>query len=140
MKKGSIIKGRIEQHGVGHGLSNEDMARERAREIAITNGRKPEQFTEADLQQAREELQAAQHALPETVEDEQEEFTPREGPIGVTSGSAARTKLATDEQTLPEELVREGVDEATHELMVEGNQESRRRDENFDDQLPGSES
>jgi hypothetical protein len=53
--------------------------------------------------------------------------------------SKRRTKSATDEQTLAEDLVTEGVEEAAHEHMVEGNRQSRRRDKHFDDQLPAAE-
>ena len=58
--------------------------------------------------------------------------------MGVSSGRAARTKIATDEEVLPEDLVQEGVEEAAHDRMVAGNKESRRRDKNFEDQLPAS--
>jgi len=139
MRRANIIHGRIEEHAQGLGTATEEMVRERAAEIAITNGRRPEQLTQADIDQARLELENAQNAPPPDAEEEEEALVPREGPMGVSSGHAARTKLATDEQALPEDLVAEGVEEATHERMVEGNKESRRRDERFEDQLPSSE-
>jgi hypothetical protein len=137
MRKANTIRGRIEQHGQGLGTPDAALLERRAREIAVTNGRRAEDFNQADLTQAREELQDSQKTPPETVEDEQEEVAPREGPI-VSSGRAARTRVPADEQTLPEDLVEEGVEEATHEHMVEGNKQSRRRDENFEDQLPAA--
>ncbi len=139
MKKANVIHGRIEEHGQGLGTSDEDLVRKRAREIAVTNGRRAEEVDQRDLDQARQELEMAQNALPNSVEEEEEEaFTPREGPMGVSSGRAARTKIATDEEVLPEDLVQEGVEEAAHDRMVAGNEESRRRDKNFEDQLPAS--
>jgi hypothetical protein len=134
MKRATVIRGRIETHGEGLGTPNEELVLHRAREIAITNGRLPEQVNETDLQQARQELEMAENASPDAQEEEN--LVPREGPFGVSSGTAARKKLPTDEQTFPEDLVQEGVEEAAHERMMAGNEESRRRDKNFEDQLP----
>lgn len=136
MKKADVIRGRIEGHGKGLGTVDDDLIQQRAREIATTNGRRHDQVNENDFEQARQELTATQAGPPETLEEEQQQVVPREGPFGVSTGEAARTRAPSDEQTYPDQLVAEGVEEADHERMVQGNRESRRRDENFDDQLP----
>jgi hypothetical protein len=143
MKRANYIRGRIESHSKGFGTADEDILRVRAREIAITNGRRPEDFNQADLDEARQELEAVHNASddPRAHDEEgtEEEVPPRDGPSDINAGKAAPTKAATDEQTFPEQLVEEGVDEATHERMMEGNRDSQRKDRNFEDQLPSSE-
>ena len=135
MRKANVIRGRIEQHAKALGTVTPEMVEDRAREIALTNGRLADQFTQADLDQARAELQAAQHAPPEPAQDEDLDYSPQED-ASVPPNHQAPTKLATDEQTLPEDLVREGAEEAAHEQMVAGNVESRRRDNQYGDHLP----
>jgi hypothetical protein len=115
------------------------LVRARAKEIAITNGRPADQFNEADLEQARQELEVAQRAPSESDEPD-DQVALRDGPFNVSEGEMAQAKLPTDEQTLPEDLVAEGVEEAAHDQMVAGNQQSKRRDKHFTDQLPDSES
>src|SRR5689334_13828044 len=123
MKKANVIRGRIEEHGLGFGTPDEELVRARAREIALTNGRLADQFNQADFEQAKLELESAQNAPTDTPE-ESDEFPLRDGPPNVSSGEMARVKTPTDEQTLPEDLVAEGVEEADHKRMVEGNLES----------------
>jgi hypothetical protein len=139
MSRANRVSGRIETHGRALGTPTEDMVRERAREIALTNGRPANQFTQADLDQAREELSAAQNQPEgsEPVTEQNVEYDPGTANAGI--GHRAPTKLPTDEQAYAEQLVTEGVDEAAHEQAVEGNKESRRRDENYEDQLPSNE-
>ena len=137
MKRVNNPQRRIEEHSQGFGTPTEETVRARAREVAQTNGRRPDEFNEEDLAQARQELEGAQDAFPQTVVAEQDQFVVGDGPVG-SAGRAAPTKPAPDEQTVPEELVAEGVDEAAHDEMREGNRESRRRDERYQDQLPSS--
>ncbi|MFO1500260.1 MAG: hypothetical protein U1G07_18040 [Verrucomicrobiota bacterium] len=137
MRRANIVKGRIEEHGQGLGEPNEALVQARAREIAVTNGRQPNQSTAADVAQAREELTAAQNGPDTSSAVSDEELLPfPDAAIGEGRSQMARTKTATDEQELPAELVQEGVEEANHEQSVEGNRASRRKDERFDDQLP----
>src|SRR5512132_1246012 len=98
MRKANAIRGRIEEHGRGVGTSDEEAVRRRAKEIAITNGRPGAQFNQADLAQARLELQDAQNAPVDDAEDSAAEFVPRGAPMEASPGRAARTKVATDEQ------------------------------------------
>lgn len=141
MRKANVIRGRIQQGGEGVGLPDEEVLRRRAIEIAVTNGRRPNQVSEADFEQAREELRAAQNAPVNSLnEEEQEPTMSRDALLGVSSGHATRVKQATDEQALPADLVQEGLEEAAHDQMVEGNKLSRTRDKSYDDQLPSASS
>jgi hypothetical protein len=137
MRKANVIQGRIQEHAAGVGTANDDEVQKRAREIAITNGRRPGEVNESDVQQARQELRAAQNAPPRPGQDPAE-LVSSDDPLDVPSGREAPTRVATDEQTLPERLVAEGVDEAVHEQMVEGNRRSRRQDATYSDQLPSN--
>lgn len=141
MRKANVIRGRIQQGGEGVGLPDEEVLRRRAIEIAVTNGRRPDQVSEADFEQALEELRAAQNAPVNSLnEEEQEPTMSRDALLGVSSGRATRVKQATDEQALPVDLVQEGLEEAAHDQMVEGNKLSRTRDKSYDDQLPSASS
>ncbi len=135
MKRANVIRGRIEEHAEGLGTPTEQLVEQRAREIAVTNGRTAEQVTEADREQARLELEGAQNGPP-LQDEEARAFVPRDMPPEVSPGQVARTRQPTDEQSLPDQLVEEGVEEAAHDRMVEGNRTSRRRDKRFEDQLP----
>lgn len=129
----------MEEHGHGLGTVTPEMVEQRAREIAETNGRLPQDFNQSDLEQAKAELLGE---LEETVdEDDTEEESPVEASeedaganltdrdeIPDESGHRVTTEQAGDEQTFAERLVEEGKDEADHEQMIEGNRLSRKRD------------
>lgn len=137
MRNANVIRGRIQKGGEGFGTPDQEMLRRRAIEIALTNGRRSDQVSETDFEQAREEFFAGQNAPANAAgEEEQEHVNSRDALLGVSPGRAARVKQATDEQTLPADLVEEGLEEAVHDQMVEGNKRSRRRDNSYDDQLP----
>jgi hypothetical protein len=138
MKRANRIQSRIEEHGKGLGTADDDLVNSRAREIAITNGRRGDQITTADLDQARQELRARNAPLDPADDHSEEELASREGLMGVSTGRSARIRPARDEQTQAEDLVAEGLEEAAHEQMVEGNRISRQRDQAFDDQLPSA--
>lgn len=120
MKATQTIKGRISGGFNGIGTVTPDMVEQRAREIALINGRAAEEFNEADLEEAKAELTGA-GALDEQRE---EESAPGVGSLrDVVPGSAGHkneAKLPSDEQRVPEQLVQEGVDEAEHHLMLAG--------------------
>jgi hypothetical protein len=110
------------------GTVTEGMVIKRAKEIAIINGRVGNNYTQDDFEQARRELVG----FPETDATEVEASAPDTGGwLGEAGdrGESAPVRPAKDEQTFAEELVKEGVEEATHHQMLAGNQSSRERDE-----------
>jgi predicted exporter len=116
--------GRMNNDSEGLGTVTPEMIRQRARELAVINGRTPEQVLDADLEEARAELlgevqQEAVENLPESK---------RWDPVPGTPGRRARTSDSQDEQTLAVELVEEGVQEAEHERMLRATREAERRD------------
>ena len=121
MKATQTIKGRISGGFNGLGTVTPEMVEQRAREIALINGRAAEEFNEADLDEARAELTG-----DGALEDQREE---EDAVVGVgslrdvipgTAGHKNAPKLPSDEQRVAEKLVQEGVDEAEHHSMLAG--------------------
>jgi hypothetical protein len=109
------------------GTVTEEMVVKRAREVAVTNGRNGNDYTQNDLDEARRELVG----FPNTESTELENDAPDTGDWlaeGVDKGQSAPVRPAKDEQTFAEELVKEGVEEATHHQMLVGNQETREKE------------
>jgi hypothetical protein len=114
-------RGRISDHFKGVGTVTRDMVEERARELALINGRGPNDYTESDWTEALRELTGV-HS--ETAPEEQAiagakrwDQTP-----GSTGRKVPRVE-PSDEQTYAERLVSEGVDEAEHTQMVRGSRD-----------------
>jgi hypothetical protein len=120
MKATQTIKGRISGRFNGLGTVTPEMVEQRAREIALINGRVAEDFSEADLDEARAEL-TGDFATEEQREEEPglAAATLRDVVPG-TSGHKVAAKLPSDEQRVAEQLVQEGVDEAEHHQMLAG--------------------
>lgn len=81
--------------------------------------RNPDEFTETDWHQAKNELTgvAASHT-PEVGDDMDDERSERDEVIGA-SGHRAPKSGYEDENNVGEELVSGGVEEAAHDQMVE---------------------
>ena len=56
--------GKIEIHGNGVGVPSPEQVEQRAREIAMIDQRDPDKFTDADWEQARQELHGATIPAP----------------------------------------------------------------------------
>ena len=110
------------------GTVTEGMVIKRAKEIAVINGRNGNDYTQNDYDQARRDLVG----FPEIEATELEGAAPDTGGwLGEAGdrGVAAPVRPAKDEQTFGEDLVKQGVEEATHHQMLVGNQTSREKDE-----------
>ena len=116
--------GKIAVHGMGFGAPTPEQVEKRAREIALIDERDPEQFTDADWEQARRELLGA--TLPPPLEEseaaaqmqEEWEVTPDDRGHRVNPPGAS-----DDEETVGEQLVTDGVEEAIHDQMLEARKE-----------------
>jgi hypothetical protein len=116
--------GKITVHGNGLGAPTPQQVEERAREIALIDERDPDEFTDADWNQARREL-LGDLAVPPPEENEQNvnleeewEVVPRDAGHRVP-----RPGINENEETLGEHLVIDGVEEATHDQMLEARRE-----------------
>lgn len=116
MNDNSHPAGKISVHGNGFGTPSPDEVEKRAREIALIAEREPDEFTDADWDQARRELLGAQSvgAPEETTENAEvvEEWNV------VASSTGHRAPRIEDDESLGEQLVTDGIEEAAHDQMV----------------------
>ncbi len=128
MKRDKIQEGRFSEHGHGLGTVTHEMVRRRARELAIINGREPEQILGSDLAQARRELTGESGLNPPDSPAESIPEEERWDPQGDNTGEKLEALPAADEQTFAEKLVEEGVEDAEQDHMLRATQESLRRE------------
>jgi hypothetical protein len=120
MKATQTVKGRISGRFNGLGTVTPSMVEQRAREIALINGRPAEDFSENDLEQAQAELTGASALEEQREEEPGARAATLRDVIPGTSGHKVAPKLPSDEQRMAEQLVQEGVDEAEHHSMLAG--------------------
>src|ERR1700704_1202461 len=102
--------GKISVHGNGVGVPSPDAVEKRAREIAMSAERNPNAFPDADWDQARRELLGAQDTIaPEETEENAEVV--EEWNV-VASSMGHRAPRVEDDETLGEQLVGDGIEEA----------------------------
>jgi hypothetical protein len=106
----------------------EGMVIKRAKEIAVINGRNGNDYTEDEYETARRELVGFTNVEATEVENEAPDSGAWLGEAG-DRGQKAPVRPASDEQTFGENLVKEGVEEATHDTMLAGSEQSARRDQ-----------
>jgi hypothetical protein len=125
MKQGHQTLGKISDHFEGVGTVTRDMVVQRARELAMINGRAPNHYSTEDYLQAKRELTGDdENGNPQAEEEPIAGLTSWDEEPG-TSGHASHLNDIADEQTLSQQLVEQGVNEAEHEQMVEGARNSR---------------
>jgi hypothetical protein len=123
--------GKISVHGDGVGAPTPELTERRAREIALIDERDPDDFTDADWEQARRELMGIpQTAAPEEissgveVSDDEHEIVPES-----LGHRAPRPGFDEDDETLGQSLVTDGLEEAAHDQMLEARLEELEADE-----------
>lgn len=106
-------------------VPTEEMATKRAREIALLNERNPNEFTDADWEQARRELTGMQTSgAPEESFEAAASLSER-GSVPGDTGRKIPSLEPKDEALLDERLASRGVDEAAHDQMVEAAKEDQ---------------
>jgi hypothetical protein len=116
--------GKISLHGNGMGVPSPEDIERRAREIAMIDERDPNEFTDADWSQARAELMGSEsNDPPEETPDNSEiteewEVTPDD-----RGHRVPRSGIDDEQETLGEHLVTGGVEDATHDQMLEARRE-----------------
>src|SRR6202007_2711027 len=116
--------GKISLHGNGMGVPSPEDIERRAREIAMIDERDPEEFTDTDWNQAREELMGAEnHEPPEETPANAEVTEEWEMIPGSKGHRAPRPGTEEDEETVGEHLVVDGLEEAAHDQMLEARRE-----------------
>ena len=111
---------RIETHGNGIGAPSEEAVEQRAQELALLQGRGPEAVTADDRKRAAQELHGEHVAL--STDEVQSDRVASNNPtdIAVETGHKAPVSKPADEQQIMEQEIKEGMREAEHERLVEG--------------------
>ncbi len=104
------------------GVPSPEMVEKRAREIALIDERNPNEFTEEDWRQAKNELTGVEGAHAPEIDDSVDAEMRERDDIPGASGHRAPNDYEGDEN-LGEELVSGGIDEAAHDQMVEARRE-----------------
>src|SRR5258708_510125 len=115
--------GKIEVHGNGMGVPSPEEVEKRAREIAMIDERNPDEFTDADWNQARRELMGIERPGPPEETDQNAEMTEEWNMVAGSSGHRAPRPGVEEEETLGEQLVTGGLEEAAHDQMLEARKE-----------------
>jgi len=111
--------GKISLHGDGLGAPTPELVEKRARELALIDERKPDDFTEADWEQARKELLGLDGGTTADDTDEiVDHLSDRDSVPGESGHRAPRAGLEDDE-SLGAQLVTGGLEDAAHDQMVE---------------------
>ena len=121
MNDNSHPAGKITVHGNGFGAPSPDEVERRAREIALIAERDPDEFTDADWDQARRELLGAQ--VPNAPEETDSNAEVVEEWNVVAASKGHHTPRIEDDENLGEKLVEDGLEEAAHDQMVEARKE-----------------
>ena len=99
------------------------MVKKRAREIAMIDERNPDEFTEADWRQAKNELIGVEGSHAPEIDDSVEEELSERDDIPGASGHHVPNNGFEKENNVGEELVSGGIEEAAHDQMVEARRE-----------------
>ena len=121
MNDNSHPAGKISVHGNGLGAPSPDEVEKRAREIALIAERDPNEFTDADWDQARRELLGSQGSNAPEETDANAEVVEEWNVVASSTGH--RAPRGEDDETLGEQLVGDGVEEAAHDQMLEARKE-----------------
>ncbi|HEY1583806.1 MAG TPA: hypothetical protein VGF73_11980 [Chthoniobacterales bacterium] len=115
--------GKINLHGNGLGVPSPETVEKRAREIAMIDERNPDEFTEEDWRQAKNELTGVEGSHAPEVDDVVDDELSERDDIPGASGHQVPNNGFDEDENVGEELVSGGIDEAAHDQMVEARRE-----------------
>jgi hypothetical protein len=115
--------GKISVHGDGLGAPSPEQVERRAREIAMIAERDPDDFTDADWDQARRELHGAAIPAPPEETMQNAEVVEEWEVVAPSTGHRAPREGFDDDENIGEQLVAGGLEEAAHDQMVEARKE-----------------
>src|SRR5947207_1980459 len=107
---------KILQHSTGMGAPNADLVRRRASEIALIDGRS--EFHEEDWRQAKRELHGGHESGEMANGAEMTSLVSGQDMISADPGHHTERVRMEGDESLGEELIAEGMDEAQHEQML----------------------
>ena len=109
--------GKISVHGDGMGAPTPELVEKRAREIALIDERNPDEFTDADWEQARAELLGVSTGAAPEETPENAEMTEEWSAVASDTGHRAG-RAGEDDEMLGEQLFAGGLEEGLHDSMV----------------------
>lgn len=115
--------GKISLHGNGAGVPSPEEVEKRAREIAIIDERDPDEFTDADWAQARREMLGVENNIPPEETPDNADLTEEWDMVASSKGHRAPRPGVEEEETVGEHCVVDGLEEATHDQMLEARRE-----------------
>ena len=119
-RAGDNVVARIQSHGQGAGPPTPEAVERRAREIATIEGRAPDAVTEDDRAHASRELHDRAPALSADEKRPAVVASSNSADMAVETGHEVENLPRADEQQITEIEVTEGMREAEHERMFEG--------------------
>ena len=132
MDANPLNKGVITENSTGIGTVTRKMVRERARELAVIEGRVPPQVLQVDYEQAQRELTGGVDLDPQEAVRESAPESERWDAIPGSTGHKAPESPSEDEddegRSEGEQLVEQGVAEAEHDQMLQSARESAKQD------------
>jgi hypothetical protein len=124
--------GKIIHHSEGLGAPCADTVRQRARELAQINGR--EEYNEEDWREAKRELHGG-HQTNDTNGNMDMAAVVSEHDMIVSSiGHHVENVGLEDQDSVVEELIAEGMDEAVHEQMLAARREDDAEDKDEEEE------
>jgi hypothetical protein len=115
--------GKIELHGNGLGAPSSEEVERRAREIAMIDERNPDEFTEMDWKQARRELMGEENNTPPEETSDNADLTEEWTVVASSKGHRIPRPGTEEEETIGEQCVVDGLEEAAHDQMLEARRE-----------------
>lgn len=106
---------KIINHSHGQGATSVDDVHLRAGELARIDGRKADEFTDGDLEQARRELMGGH--LDEDESENECYFVSSDGVAG-SLGHHVPNQSCDESENAVSELIMEGLEEAEHDQML----------------------
>ena len=120
--------GKISVHGNGVGAPSPEEVERRAREIAMIDERNPDEFTDADWAQARRELLGVIVSVPPEETKQNADLVEEWEVVANNTGHRVPRAGLEEEETLGEQLVTDGLEEAAHDQMLEARREELKQE------------
>lgn len=127
MSQNRPASAKIMQHAEGLGAPHPEQVRLRAQELAIINGRT--EYSEHDWREAKRELHGGHAEIEDDRGYEIEAMISVRDMIAGSVGHHAENLPSAESDSLGEELVAEGMDEAEHEQMLMARTEAEPEDD-----------
>ena len=131
MNRNPLNKGVLTENGAGIGAVSRRMIRGRAAEDATINGRNPQDATNADRAEARQELTGGPDLDPKEALLDSAPESARWDPLPGSDGHQAPESSSEDEgeegESEEAQLFEEGVKEATHDQMLQAERAAKKK-------------